>query len=145
MSYIYIYIQREREREREDRVWLQTSQLTTTHYVATNKIIHMYFSHITYLISPVTSLNNTCRWSYKLPRSMLQQTGDKLVCNQTLSIYIIHYTCSVILSRRSSFQPIGIQKYIYTHYTCNVILFRRSSIQPIFVKISRLKSSNLKT
>ena len=36
------------------------TQLTTTHYVATNKIIHMYFSHMTYLMSHVTSLNNTC-------------------------------------------------------------------------------------
>ena len=36
------------------------SQLTTTHYVSTNKIIHMYFSHMTYLKSHVTSLNNTC-------------------------------------------------------------------------------------
>ena len=34
------------------------SQLTTTHYVLPNKIIHMYFkSH--YLMSHVTSLNNT--------------------------------------------------------------------------------------
>jgi hypothetical protein len=47
------------------------SQLTTTHYVSINKIIHMYFSHMTYLISHVTSLNNTYGWSYKLPRSGL--------------------------------------------------------------------------
>ena len=41
-------------------------QLATTHYVAINKIIHVYFSRMTYLISHMTSLNNTCRWSYKL-------------------------------------------------------------------------------
>ncbi len=46
-------------------------QLTTTHYVSTNKIIHLYFSHITYLISYITSLNNTCGWFYKLPHSGL--------------------------------------------------------------------------
>ena len=35
-----------------DRVWLQTgcSQLTTTHYVTTNKIIHVYFNHMIYLM-----------------------------------------------------------------------------------------------
>ena len=42
------------------------SQFTTTHYVSTNKIIHVYFSHMTYLMSHVTSLNNTYEWSYKL-------------------------------------------------------------------------------
>ncbi len=47
------------------------NQLTTTHYVTTNKIINVYFSHITYLMSHVTSLNNIYRWSYKLPRSGL--------------------------------------------------------------------------
>ena len=47
------------------------SQLTTTHYVSINKIIHMYFSHMTYLISHVTFLNNTYGWSYKLPCSGL--------------------------------------------------------------------------
>ena len=35
------------------------SQFTTTHYVSTNKIIHVYFSHMTYLMSHVISLNNT--------------------------------------------------------------------------------------
>ena len=50
---------------------LVCSQLTITHYVATNKIIHIYFCHMTYLISHVTSLNNTCEWSYKLPRNGL--------------------------------------------------------------------------
>ena len=30
------------------------SQLTTTHYVSTKKIIHLYFSHMTYLMSHVT-------------------------------------------------------------------------------------------
>jgi hypothetical protein len=35
------------------------SQLATTHYVATNKIIHMYFTHMTYLMSHVTSLRGT--------------------------------------------------------------------------------------
>ena len=63
-------------------------QFTTIHYVSTNKIIHMYFSYITYLISHVTSLNNTCRWSYKLSHSRLLQTGYKSVCNQTLSLYL---------------------------------------------------------
>ena len=47
------------------------SQLGTTHYVATNKIIHVYFSHMIYLMSHVTSFNNTCKWSYKLSRSKL--------------------------------------------------------------------------
>ena len=42
------------------------NQFTTTHYVSTNKIIHVYFSHMTYLMSHVTSLNNTYEWSYKL-------------------------------------------------------------------------------
>ena len=46
-------------------------QFDTTYYVAINKIIHVYFSHITYLISHVTYLNNTCGWSYKLSRSGL--------------------------------------------------------------------------
>ena len=48
----------------------------------------MYFSHMTYLISHVTSLNNTCRWSYKLSHSRLLQTGYKSVCSKTLSLYI---------------------------------------------------------
>ena len=47
------------------------SQLTITHYVSTTKIIHVYFSHMTYLMSHVTSLNNTHRWFYKLPHSGL--------------------------------------------------------------------------
>ena len=47
------------------------NQFTTTHYMSTNKIIHVYFSHMTYLMSHVTSLNNTCEWSYKLPHSGL--------------------------------------------------------------------------
>ena len=47
------------------------SQLATTHYVSTNKIMHVYFSHMTYLMSHMTSLNNTCGWSYKLPHSGL--------------------------------------------------------------------------
>jgi hypothetical protein len=47
------------------------SQLITTHYMATNKIIHVYFSHMTYLMSYVTSLNETCEWSYKLSRNKL--------------------------------------------------------------------------
>ena len=42
------------------------NRFTTTHYVSTNKIIHVYFSHMTYLMSYVTSLNNTYEWSYKL-------------------------------------------------------------------------------
>ena len=50
---------------------LVCSQLVTTHYVATNKGIHVYFSLMTYLMSHVTSLNNICEWSYKLPRSEL--------------------------------------------------------------------------
>ena len=47
------------------------SQFTTIHYVSTNKIIHVYFSYLTYLISHVTSLNNTCGRSYKLSHSGL--------------------------------------------------------------------------
>ena len=45
----------------------------------------MYFSHMTYLMSYVTSLNNTCGWSYKLSHRELQQIGYKPVCSQTLS------------------------------------------------------------
>jgi hypothetical protein len=40
---------------------LTTNQLSTTHYVLNNKIIHVYFSHMTYLMSHMISLNNTCR------------------------------------------------------------------------------------
>ena len=47
------------------------SQFVITHYMATYKTNHMYFSHMTYLMSHVTSLNNTCEWSSKLPRSKL--------------------------------------------------------------------------
>ena len=47
------------------------SQLITTHYVSTDKIIHVYFNHMTYLISHVTFLNNICGWSYKLPHNGL--------------------------------------------------------------------------
>ena len=50
---------------------LVCSQLNTTHYVTTNKIIHVDFSHMTYLMSYVTTLNNTCEWFYKLPRNGL--------------------------------------------------------------------------
>ena len=35
------------------------TQFAITHYVTACKIIHVYFSHITYLMSHVTSLNNT--------------------------------------------------------------------------------------
>ena len=38
-------------------------------YTPTNKIIHGYFSHMIYLMSHVTSLNNT--WFYKLSHSGL--------------------------------------------------------------------------
>ena len=54
--------------------------------MVTNKIINLYFSHMTYLMSHVTSLNNTCGWFYKLSRSGFKQTSYKLVCSQTLSI-----------------------------------------------------------
>ena len=54
--------------------------------MVTNKIINLYFSHMTYLMSHVTSLNNTCEWFYKLSRSGFEQTSYKLVCSQTLSI-----------------------------------------------------------
>ena len=40
---------------------LITNQLSTTHYVLNNKIIHVYFSHMTYLMSHIISLNNTYR------------------------------------------------------------------------------------
>jgi hypothetical protein len=53
-THIYIYIYTEFGYK------LIYSQFTTTHYVTINKIIHVYFSHMTYLISHVTSLNNTC-------------------------------------------------------------------------------------
>ncbi len=32
----------------------------TIHYVVVNKIIYVYFNHITYLMSHITSLNNAC-------------------------------------------------------------------------------------
>ena len=54
--------------------WLSMASLLLAcynNYMAINKMIHMYFSHITYLISHVTSLNNTSGWSYKLPHSGL--------------------------------------------------------------------------
>ena len=35
-------------------------KLATIHYIATNKIIHVYFSYMTYLMSHVIFLNNTC-------------------------------------------------------------------------------------
>jgi hypothetical protein len=35
------------------------TQFAITHYVTAYKIIHVYFSHMTYLMSHVTSLNNT--------------------------------------------------------------------------------------
>ena len=47
------------------------SQLTTSHYVSINKIIYVYFSHMTYLMSHVYSLNNIRGWSYKLSHSGL--------------------------------------------------------------------------
>ena len=47
------------------------SKFATTHYMVVYKTIHMYFNHMTYLMSHVTSLNNTCGWSYKLPHSEL--------------------------------------------------------------------------
>jgi hypothetical protein len=47
------------------------SQFTTTHYVSTNKIIYVYFSHMTYLMSHTIFLNNICEWSYKLSHSGL--------------------------------------------------------------------------
>ena len=50
---------------------LVCTRLTTTHYVATNKIIHVYSSHMTYLMSHVTFLNNICGWFYKLSCSRL--------------------------------------------------------------------------
>ena len=50
---------------------LVCSKYTTTHYVSTNKIIHVYFSHLIYLLNYVTSLNNIYEWSYKLSRGEL--------------------------------------------------------------------------
>ena len=47
------------------------SQLATTHYMIINKIIHVYFNHMTYLMNHVISLNNTYGWSYKLTRGGL--------------------------------------------------------------------------
>ena len=47
------------------------SQLAKTYYMATDEIIYVYFSHMTYLMSHVTSLNNICGWFYKLPRNGL--------------------------------------------------------------------------
>ena len=47
------------------------SQLVTTHYMATNKIIYVYLSYMTYLMSHVTFLNNTYGWFYKLSHNEL--------------------------------------------------------------------------
>ena len=54
-------------------IWIEfvCSQFATTHKVAAYKIIHVYFSYMTYLMSHVTSLNNTCGRSYKLSCSGL--------------------------------------------------------------------------
>jgi hypothetical protein len=38
---------------------LAINRFITTHYVVVYKTIHMYFSHMIYLMSHVTSLNNT--------------------------------------------------------------------------------------
>jgi hypothetical protein len=43
---------------------------------------------MTNVMSHMTCLNNTYGWSYKLPRSELWQAGYKLVCSQTLFIYV---------------------------------------------------------
>jgi hypothetical protein len=64
------------------------SRLSTTQYVAINKIIHVYFSHMTYLMSHVTSLNNTCGWSYKLPR---------ISCNKLTTNWFLDKPCPMIL------------------------------------------------
>jgi hypothetical protein len=53
------------------RTELVYSQLTITHYLSTNKIMYVYFNHMTYLMSYVTSLNNTCGWFYKLSHNVL--------------------------------------------------------------------------
>jgi hypothetical protein len=50
---------------------LVCNQFIITHYILINKIIYVYFSHMTYLMSHITSLNNICEWSYKLPHSGL--------------------------------------------------------------------------
>ena len=50
---------------------LVCNQFATTHYVATNQIIHVYFSHMTYLMSHLISLNNICGLSYKLSHNEL--------------------------------------------------------------------------
>ena len=69
------------------------NQLVTTHYMTTNKIIHVYFNHMTYFMNHVTSLNNTCRWSYKLSCSGLQQTGYKpnRVCQLFYKFFVNHF------------------------------------------------------
>ena len=51
--------------------YILCSKLATTHYMSTNKIIHVYFNHMTYLMSDVISLNNIYGWSYKLSYSGL--------------------------------------------------------------------------
>ena len=71
------------------------SQLTTTHYVSINKIIHVYFSHMAYLMSHVTFLNNICGWSYKLPHSgCSKQITNQFVAKPSpiyiLNIYFIY-------------------------------------------------------
>ena len=65
--------------------WFVASSLqpTTCHLI---RLSTCTLSHMTYSISYVTSLNNTCGQFYKLSHSGLQQMGYKQVCNQTLSI-----------------------------------------------------------
>jgi hypothetical protein len=77
---------------------LVCSQLIRTYYVTINKIINVYFSQMTYLMSYATSLNNTYGWFYKPSHSRLQQTGYKPVCSQTLSekkmkVVLIFFSC----------------------------------------------------
>ena len=71
----------------EVQSWYESvcNQFIITHYVSINKIIHMYFSHVTYLMSHMISLNNICEWFYKMLLSRLQLTSYKLICSQTLS------------------------------------------------------------
>ena len=42
------------------------NQFITTHYMIINKILHVYFSYMIYLMSYVTFVNNICEWSYKI-------------------------------------------------------------------------------
>ncbi len=48
-------------KKKKNYIRTKFGQLAKTNFLAVYKIIHVYFSHMTYLTSHVTSLNNTCK------------------------------------------------------------------------------------